>query len=198
MELGRIVHSNSHVDYVCQIAQRSETAVAPGPVDYAFGTLVGIEGTAGTLVGVIYDTQLLNPEFGNLGPRLSPRDELAVFSPDYLAETATLVAIMAIGVFKPDGLSQQGVPDIAVEVGSAVRTLSPGEIIAFHQQGGRLRLAYLPTLLAAANGPLGLTLAQRVMAQLEELLPEEHARLQVLASSISWRAAVDGLQEGGR
>ena len=69
MELGRIVHSNSHVDYVCQIAQRSETAAAPTPADYAFGTVVGMAGIAGTLVGVIYDTRRLNPEFGNLGPR---------------------------------------------------------------------------------------------------------------------------------
>ena len=79
MELGRIVHSNSHVDYVCQVAQRSETPEAPRPEDYAFGTLVAIAGTAGAIIGIIYDTRLLNPEFGNLGPRLSPRDELASF-----------------------------------------------------------------------------------------------------------------------
>ncbi|MGI6377213.1 MAG: hypothetical protein ACOX3S_14630 [Anaerolineae bacterium] len=195
MELGRIVHSNSHVDYVCQIAQRSETPQAPEPEQYAFGVLVGIEGAAGTLVGLIYDTRLLNPEFGNLGPRLSPRDELLVFSPDYIAETATLVGILAIGLLK-GGDSQQGVPAIAVEVGSAVRTLTEAEIIGFHRPGGRLRVAYLPQLLA--QGPIGLTLAQRVLAQLQTLLPEDRGRLQVLASTVAWRAAVGGLQEGRR
>jgi len=195
MELGRIVHSNSHVDYVCQIAQRSETPQAPEAEQYAFGVLVAIEGAAGTLAGLIYDTRLLNPEFGNLGPRLSPRDELLVFSPDYIAETATLVGILAIGLLK-GGDSQQGVPAIAVEVGSAVRALTEAEIIGFHRPGGRLRVAYLPQLLA--QGPIGLTLAQRVLAQLQALLPEERGRLQVLASTVAWRAAVGGLQEGRR
>lgn len=196
MELGRIVHSNSHVDYVCQIAQRTETPQTPEPTHYAFGALVGLEGAAGTLVGLIYDTRLVNPEFGNLGPRLSPREELLSFSPDYLAETATLVGILAIGLLRPGGESQQGVPTIAVEVGTSVRTLSDGEIVGFHRPGGRLRVAYLPQVLA--HGPLGLALAQRMLVQLELLLPDDRGRLQVLASTVGWRAAVGGIQEGRR
>jgi len=181
------------VDYVCQIAQRSETPEAPAPADYAFGTFVGIEGTAGTVVGLIYDTRLLNPEFGNVGPRLSPRDELVVFSPDYIAETATLVGITAIGTLGPEGA--QGVPPIAVEVGSTVRTLGAAEVVAFHRSAGHLSLAYLPGLLAQANSPLGLALVQRVITQLSALLPQDEARLQVLASTVGWRAAMGGLQE---
>jgi hypothetical protein len=194
MELGRIVHSNSHVDYVCQVAQRAETPEAPRPEDYAFGTLVAIAGTAGAIVGIIYDTRLLNPEFGNLGPRLSPRDELVIFSPDYLTETATLVGILAIGVLAGNHATQ-GVPGVAAEIGSAVRTLSEAEIIAFHRPDGRLALAYLPSLLSLAAGPTAAALVQRVLAMLERLLPEERQRLQVLASAVSWRAAVGALQE---
>lgn len=194
MELGRIVHSNSHVDYVCQIAQRSETASAPAPQDYAFGTFVGIVGTAGLLMGLIYDTRLLNPEFGNLGPRLSPRDELLVFSPDYIAETATLVGIRVIGTLD-ERRALQGVPDIAAEVGASVRTLSDGEIVAFHRCDGRLALAYLPGLLSLASTPVADALVQRLLATLERLLPRERQRLQVLVSAVSWRAALTGLQE---
>ena len=37
---------------------------------------------------MIYNTILMNPEFGSLGPRLSPKSELEIFSPDYLNEKA--------------------------------------------------------------------------------------------------------------
>ncbi len=194
MELGRIVHSNSHPDYVCQIAQRAPRPEAPRPADHAFGTLVGIVGSAGLIVGIIYDTRLLNPEFGNLGPRLSPRDELVVFSPDYIAETATLVGIATLGTLV-GGEAAQGVPDISAEVGSTVRTLSEAEIVAFHRPGGRLTLAYLPALMALAAPALSAALVQRVLNMLERLLPDERQRLQVLASTVSWRAALGGLQE---
>ncbi len=97
--IGKIVKSNTHVDYVCQVYGRGESPVPPQPADYQFGAFVGIEleEEGGQLVGVIYNTLLLNPDFGTLGPRLSPRQELEVFTPDYLAETATLVGVFALG-----------------------------------------------------------------------------------------------------
>jgi len=60
------------------------------------------------LVGLIYDTMLFHPGFGRLGPRLSPEPELAVFSPDYLNEKATLVGITAVGMMDGAGNVGQG------------------------------------------------------------------------------------------
>jgi hypothetical protein len=99
MLIGKLVGSNSHTDYVCQAYGPGEVEAPSSPADHAFGTSVRIPlgGGRGRLVGLIYDTVLLNPDFGNLGPRLSPAPDLAVFSPDYLAEKVTLVGITAIG-----------------------------------------------------------------------------------------------------
>lgn len=46
--------------------------------DYSFGSFVSIQldQLEQRLIGVIYNTLLMNPDFGNLGPRLSPRQDL--------------------------------------------------------------------------------------------------------------------------
>ena len=111
MYIGKIASSSSHIAYVCQVYNKGETDAVPLPQDYGFGTFVGVERSDGSyLVGVIYDTTLQNPEFGNLGPRLSPRDDLSVFAPDYLEEKVTLVAIIILGAATADGVMLQGVP----------------------------------------------------------------------------------------
>ncbi|MCB0148816.1 MAG: hypothetical protein KDE01_14335, partial [Caldilineaceae bacterium] len=84
--IGKIVKSNSHVDYVCQVYVFGEVPQPPDPADYGFGAFVAAElepDGAGSprLIGLIYNTLLMNPEFGSLGPRLSPRAEVEVFSP---------------------------------------------------------------------------------------------------------------------
>ena len=99
--IGKIVKSNTHVDYVCRVYNAGEVHPLPEPSEYSFGTFVSIQleengAPGGELIGVIYNTLLLNPDFGNLGPRLSPRQDTEIFSPDYLSETATLVGIIAV------------------------------------------------------------------------------------------------------
>ncbi|MHB8993576.1 MAG: hypothetical protein ACYC66_18295, partial [Chloroflexota bacterium] len=92
MLLGKVAKSNSHVDYVVQVFAPGEVAEPPLPEDYAFGRFVRIadEGSSYELIGVIYDTLLLNPTYGTLGPRLSTEPALSTFSPDYLPETSTV------------------------------------------------------------------------------------------------------------
>ena len=70
MTLARIVKSNSHVEYVAQVMRPGEVDEAPAAADYAFGTFVAIPRSSGDVaVGVVFDTTLVNPEFGALGPR---------------------------------------------------------------------------------------------------------------------------------
>ena len=78
LPIGKIVKSNSHIDYVCQVFGQGETLHPPAPSAYGFGSFVAVEletpGASGrALVGLVYNTLLMNPEFGALGPRLSPR-----------------------------------------------------------------------------------------------------------------------------
>ena len=116
MLLGSVVKSNSHTDYVVQIFAPGEVADPPQPEDYAFGQFVRIAVGDGRtyLVGVIYDTLLLNPTYGTLGPRLSSEPLRSTFAPDYMPETATVVGVAIVGWHWSAGENsyyRQGVPN---------------------------------------------------------------------------------------
>lgn len=191
MLIGKIVSSTSHIEYVCQVYGPGEVETAPEPQDYGFGSFVDIEQPDGShLVGVIYDTTLLNPEFGSLGPRLSPQEDLAVFSPDYLQEKVTLVAVVVLGSIDDAGLAQQGVPAVAPRIDARVHRLDREQIRRFHQARGTLRVSYFP-MLATMPSPLAPHLLLQIMSSLCELFPEEAQRLQVLSNNLSWKCRVE-------
>ncbi len=206
MRIGKIVKSNTHVDYVCQVYGPGEILnPPPAPGDYAFGTFVraGLSTDAAYpqvtsealspesyLVGLIYSTILMNPEFGNLGPRLSPPADLEVFSPDYLREQATLVGVVAVGQVTSDG-THQGVPRLAAAVGTEVEAMSTDEMRNFHTSpsGDGLALAYAPLLLA--QGDLLMPhLLLNVVNRLEDLFPDQARQLAVLRGNLAWKTAV--------
>src|SRR5207247_6977284 len=157
MFIGKIVKSDSHINYVCQIYGPREVEVEPGPADYAFGRFVRIairsnqtDDSDHTLdqalgisqepvtyaVGVIYDTILLNPAFGSLGPRLSNETQVELFSPDYISEKAVLIYVMVLGILEQrvhpgdeaEFLStMHGVPLLSLELGSESETMTDAE-----------------------------------------------------------------------
>jgi hypothetical protein len=191
MIIGKIVTASSHVDYVCQVYGPGEVAQAPVPEDYGFGAFVAVQQAGDAcLVGLIANTMLVNPEFGNLGPRLSPEEDLAVFSPDYLAEQATLVAVIVIGAFGSDGTVIQGVPVVAADIDAQVRRLSDEEIARFHLTEGRLRLSYLSLLLGMDANPLMPSLLQQLTSGLAIRFPAQAATLAILRRNLAWRASV--------
>lgn len=195
MYIGKIVRADSHISYLCQVYGPGEAAESVRPEDYSLGSFVGIEqGGDACLIGIIYDTMLMNPEFGNLGPRLSPPEDLAVFAPDYLREKATLVAIAIVGRHAPDGSYCQGVPEVAAEADALVSRLSDGEIESFHTgPTGRLSLAYAP-LLASLETPLAPYLLLQIIERLKALFPQDARYLAVLADNLAWKARVEPLE----
>ena len=190
MRIGKIVKSNTHVDYVCQVYGPGEIEPSPSPADYAFGTFVrvGLAESGSYLVGLIYSTILMNPEFGNLGPRLSPPADLEVFSPDYLREQATLVGIVAVGQAVRSRASQ-GVPPLAAAAGATVETMAADEVRDFHRSDGGLALAYAPLLLAQGD-PLIPHLLLNVVNRLSDLFPDQARQLAVLRGNLAWKTAV--------
>jgi hypothetical protein len=198
MRIGRVVKSNTHVDYVCQIDNPGEFPASPSPEDYAFGTFVRVglsadideAGLQSYLVGLIYSTILMNPEYGSLGPRLSSPADLEVFSPDYLREQATLVGIVAVGQVTPEGV-RQGVPRLAAAVGAEVVPMAADDVRAFHtpRSGAGLALAYAPLLLAQGD-PLVPHLLLNVVNRLADLFPDQTRQLAVLRGNLAWRTAV--------
>lgn len=193
--IGKIVKSNTHIDYICQIFNPGETDLVAEPTDYTFGTFVGIElenanGGTDRLIGVIYNTLLLNPDFGNLGPRLSPRSELEVFSPDYLAETATLVGVITVGWRDTNGEYHQGVPALAATVNNFVHRLDEQELQRFHcDHEEQPCLRYVPILLAQRD-PLAPQLLMTVIDRLNILFPESSRQLAVMRNNLAWKSIV--------
>ncbi len=194
LSVGKIVKSNTHIDYVCQVYNIGEIDRCPKPADFSFGTFVAIElgegGVGGQLVGVIYNTLLMNPDFGNMGPRLSPRHEVEVFTPDYLAEAATLVGIIALGWIDADGTCHQGVPALAATVNDRVLRMEDDQLTAFHCDGaGRLSLKYVSVVLSQNNSlapPLLIHVADRLMT----LFPAQRGPLELLRNNLAWKSIV--------
>ncbi len=208
--IGTIVNSASHIDYWCQVYGPHEIADPPNAGEYPFGQFVGVdlpaprEGAPATgerLIGVIYDTVLMNPAFGALGPRLSTSDEQrAVFSPDYLTERATLVKILALGVTSGDATRvSHGVPALALALGALVTPLDDAQIRAFHifadggAPGGEepyLHMGYLPQLIGERNGLLQHA-ALAVLEQLRHLLPAHERMLSIIGRNLAWKLSVE-------
>lgn len=231
MIIGKVVKSDSHITYVCQVYNSGEVEMPPEPADCAFGQFVRValhhrpapsqlpsnngrvsgkkgQGAAPSevwAVGVIYDTILLNPDFGSLGPRLSNAEQVEIFSPDYLTERAMLVYFTVLGLMEhtssaPTGWRvTHGVPPVALELDSQVETMDTEQIHAFHlfadetAPGGAqpyLHMGYLPHLIAQRNNLLP-QVTLRIVEQLEQLFPQNRALLNIVKSNFAWKLKVE-------
>ncbi len=231
MIIGKVVKSDSHITYICQVYNSGEVETPPGPADCAFGQFVRVAvrnslaspSTSGKenrlagkgpaqqdapetwAIGIIYDTILLNPAFGTLGPRLSNAEQVEIFSPDYLSERAMLVYFILLGMMErspsaPTGWRiTHGVPPVALELDSEVETMAAEQIRAFHvfadnaEPGGEqpyLHMGYLPHLIAQRNSLLP-QVTLRIVEQLEQLLPQNRALLNIVKSNFAWKLKVE-------
>lgn len=229
MFIGKIVKSDSHINYVCQIYGPREVEIEPTPGDYAFGRFVrvpvrsrqsddpglaldvalGISQEPVTYaVGVIYDTILLNPAFGSLGPRLSNETQVELFSPDYISEKAVLIYVMVLGMMEQhpagNGTTEwsspvHGVPLLSLELGSEIETMTDDEVRAFHffsdlshpeRSGPYLHMGYLPHIIAQRNSLLPMV-TLRIIDQLERLFPQNLSLLSIVKRNFAWRLKVE-------
>ena len=228
MYIGKIVKSDSHINYVCQIYGPREVEVEPSPADYAFGRFVRVAVRSGLsddptklafgtsqepvsyAVGVIYDTILLNPAFGSLGPRLSNETQVELFSPDYISEKAILIYVMVLGMVEQRTSAQgkaeilsimHGVPLLSLELGSEIEIMSDEEVRAFHffsdpdrtgvdGQKAYLHMGYLPHIIAQRNSLLPMV-TLRIIDQLERLFPQNISLLSIVKRNFAWRLKVE-------
>src|SRR5712691_5577162 len=221
MYIGKIVKSDSHINYVCQIYGPREVEVEPSPADYAFGRFVRVAVRSGLnddpaklafgmsqepisyAVGVIYDTILLNPAFGSLGPRLSNETQVELFSPDYISEKAVLIYVMVLGMVQQRTIARgkaeilstmHGVPLLSLELGSEIETMTDEEVRAFHffmnpdnpEKGTYLHMGYIPHIIAQRNSLLPMV-TLRIIDQLELLFPENLSVLSIVKRNFAWK-----------
>ena len=192
MLIGTIVKSNSHISYLCRVYGKLETSQVPEPSQYAFGTFVTLAPVARstlTLVGVVRDTLLLNPDYGNFGPRLSSDTELAVFSPDYLNEKGVLVEVLILG-WTDGERAHHAVPAVAAQVGTIVQLMADDDAQDFHRDAeGRFLMGYLPPLMSR-NDPMVAQLLLTILDRLAPAFPEGKRVIDVLRNNLAWKARV--------
>jgi hypothetical protein len=237
VSIGKIVRSESHVRYTCQVYAPGEIALPPEPADYAFGSFMRMPLRAGTpradvadmgtmglgfgsgaplsdalepapdpstqqwAVGLIFDTILLNPAFGTLGPRLSSDEQVELFSPDYLSERAVLVSILLLGTttLRRGRIARvyHGVPPLAPDLGAVVESLTDEDVRAFHAFAAAgngahpaLHMGYLPHAVAQDHPLLPQAMLQTI-ERLERLLPANAAVLSIVKRNLAWRLKVE-------
>ena len=196
MKIAKIIGSNSHVDYAARVIDVLDADEPPRADDYGFAQFVSLplDDEGPCVIGVVFDTQLVNPDYGQLGPRLSPADDLRVLSPDVLHEQGVLIRLLLVG-WRAGGQVHHGVPRRVLPVGQEVFALPDAEVQAFHRDGaGRVQLHYYSQVVAHA-GAFAVALVEAIIAQLETGCgPEERQRLCVLKKSLVWQRTLGGVR----
>ena len=193
-KLAKIVKSNSHVDYVGRVIDVLDADAPPAPSDYGFAQFVSIPLEDGSeVVGVIYNSQLINPEYGNFGPRLSSLADNSVLSPDYLNEQGLLVGILLLGWRDASKVNHHSVPRRVIPVNQDIYRLADKDVHRFHMDaGGRVQLHYYSQITTHA-GPFSAALIEAIIEQLEPVCePEDRQRLCVLKQALVWQRTVGG------
>lgn len=193
IKVAKIVKSNSHVDYIGRVIDRLDSDAPPAPDDYGFAQFVSIPlDDELDVIGVVYNSLLANPEYGNYGPRLSPAADLSVLSPDYLNEQGLLIGILLLGWHDPlRSAFHHAVPRRVIPVNQEVYCLPDDEVQSFHKDAhGRIQLHYYSQVVAHA-GPFSVPLIEAIIEQLEPVCaPEERQRLCVLKQTLVWQRTV--------
>jgi hypothetical protein len=195
-KIAKIVSSNSHVDYVARVIDKLDAEAPPSSSDYGFAQFVSIPHSGDEVIGVIYNSALINPEYGKFGPRLSPAPELAVLSPDYLNEQGNLLGILLLGWRDlTENVVHQTVPRRVVPVNQEVYALPEQDVLGFHKDpDGRLQLHYYSQVITHA-GAFGVPLMEAIIEQLDPACaPEEQQRLRVLKQALVWQRTVGGMR----
>ncbi len=215
--LGKVVKSNSHCDYVVQLDDDMSTSSPPLPGDFGFGSFVKLaNGDRPPIVGIIYNSQLVNPTFLNNGPRLSTEPD-PVFAPDLIHETRTLLGVVLIGILENglsgNGLSSNGlsgngssgaapyglqsIPRDVVPVNAAVICMDDAEIYRFHlDAAGKPQFRYY-SLLLRYGGSFAAHLTEQVLQELIDFklfAPPDQRALEMLCKELTWRNTMGTLR----
>ena len=201
LRLARIVTSNSHVDYVGRVIDALDAPSAPSADEYGFAQFVSIPLDRSDIIGIIYNSLLVNPDYGNYGPRLSPLSDLSVLSPDYLNEQGLLIGILLLGWREHAQDEQQQrinhhtVPRRIIPVNQDIYRMTDEDVQSFHRDaGGGVALHYYSQIITHA-GPFSVPLIEAIIEQLEaSCTPEERQRLCVLKQTLVWQRTVGGMR----
>jgi len=200
MRLGKVVKSNSHCDYIVELDDEQSRDDSPKPDDYGFGSFVKLDSKERHwAVGLIYNSQLFNPMFLNMGPRLSSEPD-PIFTPDLISETRTLLWTVLIGTLEDqNGESHgiQGIPKVVVPVNTPVYKMTQDEIHQFHLNQEQRPQFYYYSHLLRCGGTFAAQLTQQVLNELidSNLFAEVDQRaLSILCKELSWKTVMGAMR----
>jgi len=198
VRIGSIVSSNSHLDYVVEVYKDRDCDRPPELHEREFGQPVFIkktvDGTEHAVMGVIYDTQLVDPDQGRTGPRLA-QDDQAQFTPGYIQERTTLAGVALLGTAEitEDGELKNPthqMPRWTLEVEDTVFQCPDQAMVSFHSVDEQIQLAYMDRLLDIA-GDLGSEVIVSLIDRLRRMLPDDDTNqrvLDVVEKNVQWQA----------
>lgn len=188
MKIAKIVSSNSHIAYIGRVLEARDGEGLPGPDDYGFGKFVVMPTETESVIGIICDSRLINPEYMNYSPRTASMPALGELKRDLVDEKKALVGILLLGRIDAGGKAVQEIPRRVVPAGQFVFTMEPDDIRTFHRDSnGSVQLRYFPNLLAHA-GALAVPLAKTMIEQLDADCSEtDRQRLAVMANALNWK-----------
>jgi hypothetical protein len=195
MKIAKIVSSNSHIDYVGRVIDELDTEAPPSAEDYGFAQFVSLPLEDTEIVGVIYNSMLVNPEYASYGPRLSPKPELGNFSPDYLNEQGFLIGILLLGTKDKTEKILHGVPRRVVPAGQDVYKIDASEVRKFHTDASDcLQIHYYSQIVAHA-GLFAVPLLEAIIEQLSlDCSEADKQRLGVLKQTLAWQRTMGGMR----
>jgi hypothetical protein len=200
-QLGKVVKSNTHCDYVVQLDDKIDVDYPPQADDYGFGCFVKLEEPTvrNWAVGIIYNSQLMNPLFMSNGPRLSSEPD-PLFTPDLISETRTLLGIVLIGAMvENDGLlyGVHGIPRVVVPVNTPAFLMNSDEIYRFHLNcDQKPQFSYYSHLLRF-GGSFASQLTQQVLNELAEsqlFSGAEQRALEILCKELDWKNTMGAMR----
>ncbi|PSN19610.1 hypothetical protein C7271_06410 [filamentous cyanobacterium CCP5] len=191
--IGKVVKSNSHCDYVVQVDDDHDVSTPPRAEDYGFGQFVYFENDPQQwTIGLVYNSQLLNPMFLSSGPRLSSEPD-PMFTPDLIQETRTLLGVILIGTLEkanPHNYGVHGIPPMVVPVNKPVFLMQREDICYFHRRPtGQSQFSYFGHLMRS-GGSFAPQLAQQVLSELisgQHFDGADQRALEVLCKEVAWK-----------
>ena len=200
IELGKVIGSKSHIDYTCEIYSEGMREDPPNPTDFEFGQFVyitkEIEGIECCFIGVIYDTQIVDPDQGRVGPRLAQPEEQNVFQPTYVDEKQVLAGVALLGhVTVEEGdivTADHSIPRWTLEVDDIVRKLSKEQMVKFHEVDGEIKVEYYQRIVDVAGGFAEDILSQ-ILDRLKQAKPGEADALNVIQRNLEWQTTMEGM-----
>ncbi|HEY0658888.1 MAG TPA: hypothetical protein VGD05_10455 [Pyrinomonadaceae bacterium] len=195
MLIAKIVSSNSHIDYIGRVIDSLDANEPPTAEDFGFAQFVRLPMEQEEVVGVIYNSMLVNPEYASFGPRLSPKPELGNFSPDYLNEQGFLIGILLLGTKSADDKILHGVPRRVVPAGQDVYKIDAAEVKKFHADENEcLQIHYYSQIVAHA-GLFAVPLLESIIEQLSlDCSESDRQRLGVLKQTLAWQRTMSGMR----